>query len=159
MVHFAPEPELTGLLRSRAASYRTADIAPGGTDPQRDLEAIALPHASAQTVMANHALEHVDDSKALRELLRILRPGGHAILTMPVIDAVESSYEVTGLRGAPAQFRHFGHEDHVRAFGRDIASRITAAGFPLELIVADGARAAPYPPERGDTIYLATRPA
>lgn len=159
LVHFAPENELIALLRARAQSYRTADIEPGRADLVLNLEEIDLPDASVDVVMANHVLEHVDHEKALREIRRILRPGGFAILTTPVIAAWLQSYCDPDIRGAAAQYRHFGQQDHVIYFGRDIEDHIRAAGLVLEIISADGAQSARHALIPGDTIYIATRPA
>lgn len=159
MVHFAPESELIALLRARAQSYRTADIQPGRADLVLNLESIDLPDDTVDSVMANHVLEHVDHEKALREIFRILRPGGFAILTTPVINAWQESYKDPAIRGAAEQYRHFGQQDHVIYFGRDIEDHIRAAGFDLDVVSADGARSARYALIPGDTIYIATRPA
>ena len=157
-LHFAPEACLETELRARSTQYRTADITPGRADLVLDMENIELPDASVDTVMANHVLEHVNDSKALPELLRILRPGGLAMLTTPVVHSWPKSYEDASIMTPDARHRHFGQADHVLFFGSDIEDRIRAAGFDLELVVADGAQAARYALTRGDTIYLARRP-
>lgn len=159
MIHFAPESELIAMLRQRATTYRTADIEEGRADLVLNLEDIALPDESVDTVMANHVLEHVDDRKALAEIWRILRPGGRAVLTFPVILSWPTSYENRDVHGPAQQFRHYGQEDHVRYFGRDIEDRIRAAGFDLTIVTADGAQAAQYALLPGDIIYIATRPA
>lgn len=159
MLHFAPDSELIDLLRARCRSYRTADITPGRADLVLNIEAIDLPDGSLDTVMANHVLEHVNDRKALAEIRRVLRPGGLAILTTPVTASWEESYENPAITGKAERFRHFGQEDHVRFFGNDIKSRIRDAGFNLDLIVADGPTSARYALIRGDTIFLASRPA
>jgi len=158
-LHFAPEPSLEREIRSRCMEYRTADITPGRADLVLNMESIDLPDASVDTIMANHVLEHVDDRKALPELFRILRPGGLALLTTPVTHAWQHSYEDPSITTPEARHRHFGQADHVVFFGSDIDDRIRAAGFDLEKAVADGAQAAKYGLIRGDTIYLARRPA
>lgn len=158
VLHFAPEAELIDILRRRSTSYRTADLSPGVADLQLNIEAIDLPDQSVDTVIANHVLEHVDHRKALAEVRRVLRPGGLAILTTPVVHTWDESYEDPTKRGPAEQFRHFGQQDHVRYFGRDLETDIRDAGFDLECVVADGAQAAQYALVRGDTIYLAQRP-
>jgi ribosomal protein L37AE/L43A len=157
VLHFAPEAELSDVLGPRSKTYRTADIAPGRADLQLNIEAIDLPSDSVDTVIANHVLEHVNDALALSEIRRILRPGGFAILTTPVIPAWEQTYESANVNDPDQRFRHFGQEDHVRFFGRDIEERIRGAGFDLQLFVANGAESARYALIPGDTIYVATR--
>lgn len=157
-LHFAPEPVLSRELAPKCRQYQTADIEAGRADLLLDIEDLELEDQCADAVMANHVLEHVDDSKALSELRRVLRPGGFAILTTPVIYAWRESYEDAVVRGASQQHLHFGQNDHVRIFGADLEDRIRAAGFQLEAVSADGAMAARYATIRGDMIYVATRP-
>ncbi|MFD2740021.1 methyltransferase domain-containing protein [Sulfitobacter aestuarii] len=157
-LHFAPEPIMSRALAGRCESYQSADIEPGRADLVLNIEDIDLPDDSLDTVMANHVLEHVDDRKALAELFRVLRPGGRAILTIPVIQSWEQSYEPEGITSAAARHLHFGQQDHVRYFGRDIEDRIRAAGFELEVVTASGADHAMHGLIPGDAIYIATRP-
>lgn len=50
-------------------------------------DAIPLPDASLGTIFANSVLEHVDHPlDSLREMARLLRPGGRLALTIPLID-------------------------------------------------------------------------
>lgn len=157
-LHFAPEPVLTRDLAPRCDRYETADIEPGRADLELNMENLALDDQCVDVIMANHVLEHVDDGKALAELFRVLRPGGFAILTTPVVPAWRESYEDASIRGDGPQHLHFGQYDHVRIFGSDIEDRIRAPGFDLEVITADGAMAARHATIRGDAIYVATRP-
>lgn len=158
LLHFAPEPELQVALKDRSEIYRTADITPGRADLVLNMEDIDLPDGSVDTIMANHVLEHVDDSKALPEMYRILKPGGFAVLTVPVVTSWDTSYEDGSITDKTQRFIHFGQEDHVRYFGRDIENRIRAAGFDLDVITSDGATSAKYALIPGDTIYVATHP-
>jgi len=158
LLHFAPEAVLQTVLRDRCRDYQTADIEPGRADLVLNMEEIDLPDAGLDSVMANHVLEHVDDAKALREIFRILKPGGFALLTTPVIPSWTQSYEDPSIVSPAERFRHFGQEDHVRRFGSDLSDRIRAAGFALETVVADGRDTPRFGLIPGDTVYLATRP-
>ncbi|MEO0763951.1 MAG: methyltransferase domain-containing protein, partial [Pseudomonadota bacterium] len=64
ILHFAAEPFLRPMAEAAGCHYTTADIAPG-FDRVLDIEAIALPDACQDLVIANHVLEHVDDARAL----------------------------------------------------------------------------------------------
>lgn len=86
MLHFAPEPFFTQVFRPMFGGYETADIAQPDVDHHVDLQALPFADASYDIVYASHVLEHVpDDRAALREISRILRPGGLAILPVPIV--------------------------------------------------------------------------
>lgn len=79
-------------------------------------------------------LEHIpDDKRALRELFRILKPGGWAILQSPVNFNRETTFEDFSIVLPHDRERVFGQKDHVRIYGRDYADRIKNAGFFLRL--------------------------
>ena len=134
LLHFAPEPGIECRLRAAAPPlrYRTAEVADGhGCDLVLDLQALALPDDSVDVVLCNHVLEHVpDDAAALRELHRVLRPGGWAVLQVP-INGPTTIEEQPGEDPA-LRLGRFGQADHVRSYGRDYLGRLRAAGFAVE---------------------------
>lgn len=134
VLHVAPEPGIEARLRAAAPPlrYRTAEFGPEhGTDLVLDLQALALPEDCLDVVLCNHVLEHIpDDDAALRELRRVLRPGGWAVLQVPVNGAAtieEQPGEDPALR-----LERFGQADHVRIYGRDYLERLQAAGFACD---------------------------
>jgi len=90
VLHFAPEPCVTSFVRPIAKKYLTADLDPGQCDLTLNIEAIDLPDAQFDLIICSHVLEHVDDKLALREMRRILRPGGTLALMTPVNDGIET---------------------------------------------------------------------
>lgn len=137
VLHIAPEPGIEARLRATTPPlrYRTAEYgAEHGTDVDIDLQAIDLPNDSLDVVLCTHVLEHVpDDGAALRELRRVLRPGGWAVLQVPINGPVtfeEQPGDDPGLR-----LERFGQADHVRIYGRDYLERLRAAGFRAEAVV------------------------
>lgn len=157
-LHFAPEPVLTAFLKERCGKYVTADIEEGRADIVLNIEDIDLPDQSLDGLMANHVLEHVDASKALSELFRVLKPGATAILTFPAVHEWYQSYEPAGITNNKERHRHFGQQDHVRWFGREIDDHIKEAGFDLNFVTTTGADSARYGLIPGDSIFSATRP-
>ena len=86
MLHIAPEPFFRSFFSSRFSTYETADLFMRGVDHRVDLQNVPFQDESYDFVFASHVLEHIpDDKKAIREIRRILKPGGIAILPVPVV--------------------------------------------------------------------------
>ncbi len=69
-----------------------------GTDKVRrgSCTALPLPDASVDVLTALDVVEHVEnDHVAVREFLRVLRPGGIAIITVPALMTLWSDWDVT----------------------------------------------------------------
>ncbi|MEQ1439888.1 class I SAM-dependent methyltransferase [Fontimonas sp. SYSU GA230001] len=132
IVHFAPEKRLPlHLARMKPASYILCDLYP--TRPEiRQVDLLDMPFASESVdlLIANHVLEHVaDDSIALREIFRVLRSGGMAILQTPYSQVLERTWCDPGITDPQARFHAYGQEDHVRLYGKDIFDRIASSGL------------------------------
>jgi SAM-dependent methyltransferase len=136
VLHLAPEKRLAGLLLDGGpALYAAADLAGGpAVDLRFDLAQMPFPDAAFDLVVANHVLEHVHAlPESLSELHRVLAPGGLAILQTPFSPVLHTTFEDTGIEVAEARFHAYGQDDHVRLFGRDIASIIELAGFTSKM--------------------------
>jgi SAM-dependent methyltransferase len=113
-LHFAPEPFFVKRFRAMVGRYETADIAMDGVDHKVDLLSLPFEDASYDFVYASHVLEHIlDDLAAIKEIRRVLRPGGMAILPVPLVGEKTIEYGV-------ADHKDFGH---VRAPGYDYYQR------------------------------------
>ncbi|MDP8222266.1 MAG: class I SAM-dependent methyltransferase [Candidatus Lernaella stagnicola] len=135
VVHFAPRQCLANAIHAVVgAGYATADKEPGGADQVLDLTALAMPDKSVDGLIASHVLEHIeDDAQALREIRRMLRPGGWALLIVPQrLGRPTFEDPVAAASGAAARNEAFGHPDHVRWYGGDFADRIAGAGLEVE---------------------------
>jgi hypothetical protein len=90
--------------------------------------------ASFEALICNHVLEHVpDDRRAVRELRRMLSPGGWAILLVPDV-AADAAYEDPSVVTPAERRRGFGQEDQVRRYGWDYLDRLRSAGFRPEVV-------------------------
>lgn len=113
--------------------YVTADIGRRDVDLIMDLAGSPLADASIDAIICSHVLEHVpDDRRALADLLRVLRPGGWAILQVPMAGN-GATYEDSSIVGAEQQRKAFGQEGHVRLYGADFPARLREAGFTVEI--------------------------
>lgn len=132
VLHFAPEKRLARRITAIAPSrYVPCDLYPSTPDVQRvDMLEMPFEDKTFDLVIANHVLEHVDDDlKALAEIHRVLKPGGHAILQTPYSEKLHHTWQDPGIDTDAARLQAYGQADHVRLFGRDIFTRFASAGL------------------------------
>lgn len=156
VLHFAAEPWVRGWFEERGAAYVTADIN-DKFDLQLDITAMDLAPASYDLVMANHVLEHVDDRAALAEMHRILRPGGQAVITVPMIEGWDETYEDPDLETEEDRALRYGDAAHLRFYGRDVRDRIRAAGFTLEEFPGVEPDVSRHALRRGERVFIARK--
>ncbi|MFN0194269.1 MAG: class I SAM-dependent methyltransferase [Aestuariivirga sp.] len=160
VLHFAPEACMRTYLAKRGLkSYRTADLFAANVDLKLNIEAIDLPDAVADVVLCLHVLEHVDDSKALGELHRILRPGGLLIAMFPMVEGWSRSFEDPKRTSPEDRLLFFGQHDHVRFFGADARERLARPGFLVEEVTAEEPDVSRHGLMRGEKIFLCRKPA
>lgn len=158
VLHFAPERAIRDYISSRAPdNYVTVDLYAEAVDCKENVENLALSDGSFDVVIASHLLEHVDDRKALAEIHRVLSDGGCAVLMFPIIEAWDSTYENEAAHTPRDRELHFGQNDHVRYYGRDVRERIARAGFFLKEYTAVEPAVRKHALVRGEKVFLATR--
>jgi len=132
VLHFAPEKRLAlRILATKPGSYVRCDLYPASPDIVRvDMLDMQFEAGSFDMVIANHVLEHVaDDLQALREIHRVLKPGGHAVLQTPYSRKLHRTWQDPGIDDDASRFQAYGQADHVRLYGRDIFDRFTSTGL------------------------------
>lgn len=161
VLHFAPEQQLSAYISGRVAGYQSADLKDDArlTHPRLDIEDTRLADAQYDWIVCNHVLEHVNDARALAEFHRMLKPGGRALITVPVAEAMPQTFEDPAIATPEARSLHYRQWDHVRFFGRDVRDRIRTAGFELEEFTPDWPDVVPYALGYTNTIFIATKPA
>ena len=83
-------------------------------------------------ILCNHVLEHVkDDAKAMKELYRVMKPGGWGIFQIPQDLNREVTFEDDAITDPKERTRIFGQYDHVRIYGRDYFDTLRTAGFAV----------------------------
>lgn len=106
-----------------------------------DVTALSMPSGSFDAVICIHVLEHIeDDRSALAEMYRVLKPGGWAIITVP-IRLHHLTYEDPAITAPEDRARAFGERGHVRRYGTDFLDRLISAGFDVRLHRASEIRA------------------
>lgn len=135
VLHFAPEPVLEKLLRPRPnLDYVSTDLDRARALVKADITDLPFADDSFDVILCSHVLEHVlDDRKAMRELHRVLRPSGWAIVVVPISSRRPATFEDPAIVTPPARERAFGQADHVRVYGRDFKARLEEAGFAVSV--------------------------
>jgi len=133
VLHVAPEARVAEALQSTAnLDCLTADISGKNVMTRMDITDIQFPDASFDVIICNHVLEHiVDDGKAMSELYRALKPGGWAILQVPISLRLTKTFEDASITAAADREQAFGQDDHVRIYARDYEDRLVNAGFTI----------------------------
>lgn len=136
LLHIAPESYLISLLDEGVRDYFRGDaFAPGYAYDTRNTEAMDIQQlrfedCTLDWVIANHVLEHVaDDQKAMQEIFRVLKPGGCAVLQVPLALDLAETIEACGegdLEKITGQF------DHRRLYGLDYFQRLQEVGFEVQ---------------------------
>lgn len=129
MLHIAPEEALTRRFRQvPGLEYLSADLHDPKAMVKMDVSDIQFPDDSFDIIYCSHVLEHVpDDRKALAEFYRVLRPGGYALVIVPILSPV--TYEDPSITSPQERQRLYGQHDHVRSYGPDFKTRVEQTGF------------------------------
>lgn len=130
MLHVAPELCFKPKFKQIPfLDYVSADLHDGDVTIKMDITNIPHIDNAFDIIFCSHVLEHVpDDRRAVREIMRVLRPGGWAVIMVPVRmnRLTDEDLTVTDPR---EREKRFGQHNHVRYYGRDITDRLKEAGF------------------------------
>jgi SAM-dependent methyltransferase len=158
ILHFAPEKAVMARMRGNPL-YETADLMQRGVTHKVDISHVPLPDASYDMVMANHVLEHIDDDRqAMRELFRLLKPNGVALLTVPINTTRQQTYENPAVTTPAERWAHFSAHDHKRYYGLDFADRLADAGFMVNTFRVSPQDEVRYSLLRDEWLYIARKP-
>jgi predicted SAM-dependent methyltransferase len=136
MLHVAPEQCFYELFRKQKnLEYVTADLNSPLADVKMDLHHTPFKDNEFDVIFCNHVLEHVeDDRQCMRELYRIMKPGGWGIFQVPQDTNRERTYEDKSIVTEEEREKHFWQKDHVRLYGLDYPERLKEAGFSVETV-------------------------
>lgn len=136
LVEVAPSPETSPLLSGlNPATHLRLDLGADNrlVDVLGSLTETPLRDASVDLLVCYHVLEHIpDDRLAMREIARVLSPGGLAILQVPFRPGTVTDEDPD----APVEERleRFGQADHVRYYGDDFEDRLVECGLAIQRV-------------------------
>lgn len=110
--------------------YVSVDIRSPLADYKMDIQSLQFDDESFDAVLCYHVLEHVpDDRKAIREIFRVLKRGGWALVQVPIeAPRTKEREEMT-----PYEIKNvLRWDDHLRSYGTDFFDRLREAGFVLK---------------------------
>lgn len=134
LLHIAPEPNIRKVFEEADhVIYVRADISRKRVDVQMDITRLSFANNTFDALLCSHVLEHIPNDKvAISELFRVLKPGGWAVLQVPISWELEKTIEDPECAKKNKRKRYFGDPDHLRIYGPDYITRLQEAGFKVK---------------------------
>lgn len=134
VLHFAPEQAFYKRFRElKNLEYITTDLNSPLADVKADICNLPFKDNAFDVILCNHVLEHIpDDTKAMQELYRVMKPGGWGIFQIPQDLSRETTFEDDSITDKKERAKIFGQYDHVRVYGRDYFDKLKSIGFKVD---------------------------
>lgn len=134
VLHFAPEAGMSKRLQEQNnIHYVSSDLFDPRVMIKADITNMPFKDNSFDVILCNHVLEHIiDDGRAMREIYRMLKPNGWAILQVPIEYDRAETYEDPTIISEANRLKAFHQKDHVRIYGTDYKKRLQHAGFKVK---------------------------
>ena len=136
ILHIAPEQPFYKKFKSiKNWDYITCDLNSPLADIKADICNLPFKKFEFDLIICNHVLEHInDDLKAIREIYRVLKKNGVAILQVPIDESLSKTFEDKTIIDPKKKSELFGQYDHVRKYGKDYYDRLKSVGFKVKKI-------------------------
>ncbi len=134
LLHIAPDPSLSHMLDELASGGRiTADLVRRDVNVRLDICQLPFSNASFRAIYCSHVLQDLpDDECALKEMFRVLKDDGWALVLVPLHGRTSHEWETKGLHASK-----FDAPGTVRSYGSDIEDKFANNGFCVERITVD----------------------
>jgi hypothetical protein len=139
ILDFAPNAAFSKQLRDRPyVEYHSADLFRPDVDLRVDIcDMKEIMDCRYDIIICSHVLEHVaSPDVSMKELFRILRKDGIAIIMVPLFLDVDNTIEDVSHTSEEQRLKFYGQADHVRLFARhDFLARLKRVGFIVNEII------------------------
>lgn len=134
VLHIAPEQcFLDRFRKQKNLEYLTSDLESPIADVKADICDLPFEDNRFDVVFCNHVLEHIpNDTKAMQELYRVMKPGGFGIFQIPQDLSRAETFEDDTITDKKERAKIFGQYDHVRVYGRDYFDKLRSIGFKVD---------------------------
>ncbi len=134
VLHFAPEQAFYKRFRNIPhLDYTTTDLNSPLADVKADICNLPFDDNTYDVILCNHVLEHIpDDTQAMKELYRVMKPGGWGVFQIPQDLNRATTFEDDSITDKKERAKIFGQYDHVRVYGRDYFDKLRSIGFQVE---------------------------
>lgn len=133
VLHFAPEQAFYKIFKKQKnLDYTTTDLFSPLADVKADICNLPFEDNEYDIILCNHVLEHIpDDTKAMQELYRVLKPGGMGIFQIPLENNRKHTFFDDTITNKKERTKIFGQYDHVRIYGMDFFEKLRSIGFEV----------------------------
>ena len=133
VLHFAPEECFQARLKQLDnLEYISADLYASNAMVKVDITNIPCGDNTYDCVICSHVLEHIEeDVKAVKEIYRVMKPGGWALLQVPI--TFEKTFQDPNIITPEDRLKYYGLKDHVRRYGLDYKERLLEGGFLVDV--------------------------
>jgi len=136
LLHFAPEQAFYKRFKKiKHFEYVTTDLNSPIATVKADICNLPFESNSFDSILCNHVLEHIlDDTKAIQELYRVMKPGGMGVFQIPQDLKRDITFEDHTITDPKERAKLFGQYDHVRVYGTDYFKKLESCGFRVDAI-------------------------
>ena len=135
ILDFSPSRSIYRKLKKTPfISYTSTDLSGDFiSEKSFNITDINIGSESYDLIICYHVLEHIEnDSRAMKELYRVLRKNGTCIIQTPFKDG--KIYENPSLKTEEERLKYFGQKDHVRIYSvSGLKERLSNCGFEVDV--------------------------
>lgn len=137
----APDKNLSAWIKKQHfIDYRSVDLFMKEADDKADVTDMKIyKDEYFDIILCSHVLEHIkEDKKAIKEIYRILKPDGIAIIMVPILLTLTEDLEDEKYNTNELHWKYYGQNDHVRMYSKQgFLDKLMDTGFFIDQLGKD----------------------